>query len=69
MPEIGQSGSEGGAKFLFVPTPILAQGFNSGKFCFRKGHLSGVSERRLVLRQRRVDLTDSSPAIARPFLP
>ena len=23
MPEIGQSGSEGGAKFHFVPTPIL----------------------------------------------
>ena len=22
MPEIGQSGSEGGAKFVFVPTPI-----------------------------------------------
>jgi len=26
MPEIGQSGSEGGAKIAFVPTPILAQG-------------------------------------------
>ena len=26
MPEIGLSGSEGGAKITFVPTPILAQG-------------------------------------------
>jgi len=28
MQEICQSGSEGGAKHIFVPTPILAQGFN-----------------------------------------
>ena len=25
MPEIGQSGSEGGAKIAFVPTPILSE--------------------------------------------
>jgi len=25
MPEIGQSGSEGGAKIAFVPTPILLE--------------------------------------------
>jgi hypothetical protein len=30
MQEICQSGSEGGAKRTFVPTPILAQGFNPG---------------------------------------
>jgi hypothetical protein len=30
MQEICQSGSEGGAKLTFVPTPILAQGFNPG---------------------------------------
>jgi hypothetical protein len=28
MQEICQSGSEGGAKLSFVPTPISAQGFN-----------------------------------------
>ncbi len=27
MQEICQSGSEGGAKLTFVPTPILAQGY------------------------------------------
>jgi hypothetical protein len=26
MPEIGPSGSEGGAKIAFVPTPIVVQG-------------------------------------------
>jgi hypothetical protein len=31
MQEICQSGSEGGAKDSFVPTPISAQGFNPGK--------------------------------------
>ncbi len=30
MREICQSGSEGGAELTFVPTPISAQGFNSG---------------------------------------
>jgi hypothetical protein len=30
MQEICQSGSEGGAKLTFVPTPISAQGFNPG---------------------------------------
>jgi hypothetical protein len=30
MQEICQSGSEGGAKRTFVPTPISAQGFNPG---------------------------------------
>ena len=30
MQEICQSGSEGGAKLSFVPTPISAQGFNQG---------------------------------------
>ena len=30
MQEICQSGSEGGAKLSFVPTPISAQGFNPG---------------------------------------
>jgi hypothetical protein len=31
MQEICQSGSEGGAKHIFVPTPILeVQGFNLG---------------------------------------
>ena len=28
MQEICQSGSEGGAKLSFIPTPISAQGFN-----------------------------------------
>jgi hypothetical protein len=31
MQEICQSGSEGGAKLTFVPTPISARGFNPGK--------------------------------------
>ncbi len=30
MQENCQSGSEGGAKLSFVPTPISAQGFNPG---------------------------------------
>jgi hypothetical protein len=41
MHEICQSGSEGGAKTTFVPTPISAQGFNPGKYSITRFALKG----------------------------
>jgi hypothetical protein len=41
MQEICQSGSEGGAKHTFVPTPISAQGFNPGNHQVRRFALKG----------------------------
>jgi len=35
MPEIGQSGSEGGAKLVFVPTPILNGALEEGRRPFK----------------------------------
>jgi hypothetical protein len=36
MREIRQSGSEGGAKLTFVPTPISAQAFSLGGVIFMR---------------------------------
>jgi hypothetical protein len=41
MQEICQSGSEGGAKRTFVPTPILAQDFNHISANLMRGPLMG----------------------------
>src|ERR1700757_1582081 len=44
MQEICQSGSEGGAKHTFVPTPISAQGFNPGKHPRKAVRPEGASD-------------------------
>src|ERR1700736_6427187 len=54
MQEICQSGSEGGAKLSFIPTPISAQGFNPGK-----GHLTG----RRALKGRKIGLVQGATFI------
>jgi hypothetical protein len=41
MPEIGPSGSEGGAKIAFVPTPIIAQAFRPGEATPAESALKG----------------------------
>jgi len=49
MQEICQSGSEGGAKLSFVPTPISAQGFNQvstlGRACHQVARPERAQER------------------------
>ena len=50
MPAIGQSGSEGGAKSAFVPTPIIAQAFRPGEATPAKSALKGRQTSASVVR-------------------
>jgi hypothetical protein len=63
MPEICLSGSEGGAKHAFVPTPISAQGFNPGKRPPGRRALKGCQIRRCKMHAE----NELAHVISRPF--
>jgi hypothetical protein len=68
MHEICQSGSEGGAKTTFVPTPISAQGFNPGNRHPERRALKGRQIERTKHTKARYNCNNVSIArSSRPF--